>query len=101
MRGDALPLLCLNQASEAIGQALFANDNGNTNMRRNALIEARKWLSALAQGVDQGLPIAESLSALYSAMESSLNQSVARFDPPTLSAIQRDLTDVERALRAA
>ena len=101
MRGAALPLLCLRQASDALGRALFADANGNTNLRQTALIEARKWLSALAHGIDQDQPIAEALSSLYSAMERSINQSMARFDTTTMQAVQRDLGDVEQALRAA
>lgn len=101
MRGAALPLLCLAQAYEATGRSLFANANGNTNLQRGALTEARRWLSALAHGVATDSPVAGALTQLYSAMERSIQQSMVTYDPAQITAIRQDLRDVEQALRAA
>lgn len=97
--GLDLVRLCLADVDAALGQAIWANENGREDIRRNGLARAQSGLGALRLGVDRTNPVGPALLTLYEAMSATVTACRFRFDAAAIARVRADLRDIAAAMR--
>ncbi len=97
--GLDLVRLCLADVDAALGQAIWANENGREDIRRNGLARAQSGLGALRLGVDRTNPVGPALLTLYEAMSATVTACRFRFDAAAIARVRADLRDISTAMR--
>lgn len=95
----ALVGLCLEQAVQGLGSALFAQERADWPLRSKALTRTLTAITALEMGVDREAPLAQALLQVYGAARHAVLASVTRFDADMLMSVRNDFLEIEAALR--
>lgn len=96
--GPDLVRLCLEDVQAALGQALWAENNSRSDLRRGALARAQSAIAALRFGVDPANPLGPALVTLYDAMAATVTANRFRFDAAAIGRVLDDLKDISKAM---
>lgn len=93
-----LVLLCYEQLTDSLGQAIEASARGDNPRRSAAMTKAMSALTALQLGLDPGHALSATLSDFFSGVRRVLLDNVPAFDAAAVAAIKSDVVDVADGL---
>jgi len=99
--GEALTVICLEEASAALAQALVILEREPAGSAREALTRAHGIFVSLARGVSNENPLQEAMHLFYGGLSATIARNLSRCDAAELQQARRDIADILGVVAAA
>ncbi len=99
--GEELTVICLEEASAALAQALVCVEREPATSPRDALARAHGILVSLARGVSDDNPLQEAMRLFYGGLSATIARNLSRCEAVDLRQARRDIADLLEVVRPA
>ena len=99
--GEALTLICLEEAVASLGQVIAAIENKPEQIPREALSRAHGIAIWLARSVSSDNPLSGPLIQFYGGVAATIARNLTHSSPLELARTRDDLNDLLQAVRSA
>jgi flagellar protein FliS len=93
--------LCYETLAGALGTALYAQRQGDNQLKSRSLTRALSAITALTLGVSGDGEVATALRQLYQSARRSILDSAVNFDSDVIAAMRQDFIEISGALTAS
>ena len=98
--GEALTVICLEEAMAALAHALLAFERTPEHPPTVPLTRAHGILISLARGVSEDNPLQEAMELFYTGLSATIARNINRCEPSELEQARRDIADLLGVVKA-